>query len=68
VLHFDRIESSPDVLQGEPHIAGTQISVSMVAVMVINGFSAAEIIEDYPELTTEDIEQAIAWDGTTERF
>ena len=65
---FDRIESLPDVLHGEPHIAGTGISVTMVAVMVINGFSPEEIISDYPELTTEDIAQAIAWDGTTERF
>ncbi len=65
---FDRIESSPGVLGGEPHIAGTRISVAMVAVMVINGFTPAEIIADYPELTTQDIEQAMAWDGTTERF
>lgn len=40
----------------------------MVAVMVINGFSADEIIEDYPELSAEDIDQAMEWDGSTERF
>ena len=65
---LDRIESSPGVLDGEPHILGTGISVNMVAVMVINGFSHAEIIEDYPELTAEDIDQAMVYDGTTERF
>ncbi len=67
-MSFDRIQSLPDVLDGEPHIAGTGISVNMVAVMVINGFSHEEIIADYPELTAEDIDQAITWDGTTERF
>jgi uncharacterized protein (DUF433 family) len=65
---FDRIATSPGVLGGEPHIAGTQISVNMVAVMWINGFSHDEIIGDYPELTAEDIDQAIAFDGSAERF
>jgi uncharacterized protein (DUF433 family) len=35
--------------------------VSLVVNLVANGMSAAEILEEYPDLEADDIEQALAY-------
>jgi uncharacterized protein (DUF433 family) len=60
-MKFDRIVSSPDTLSGAPRIQGTRISVSMVLEWVANGADRKQILEAYPHLEAEDIEQALRY-------
>ena len=53
-----RIEQRPDVLGGEPVFANTRLSVAHVGKMVEGGEPIANIIEDYPYLTVQDVEAA----------
>ncbi|OYT14426.1 MAG: hypothetical protein B7C24_18465 [Bacteroidetes bacterium 4572_77] len=46
---------------GKPIIKGTRISVYDILVWLSKGMSKAEIIEDYPELTIEQINASLAF-------
>lgn len=59
LMTFDRIVSSPDVLSGAPGINGTRISVSMILEWVASEANRSEILEAYPHLEPEDVEQAL---------
>ena len=58
---FDRITSDPAVLGGKPVIKGTRISVEMVLEWLASGAGPSEIVQAYPHLTPEDVEQAIRY-------
>ena len=51
----DHIVSEPDVLRGRPHIAGTRIPVGMTLGYLAAGNEAAQIREEFPDLTEENI-------------
>lgn len=57
----DRIVCDPDILSGKPVIRGTRISVSIIIDRLWNGVSEAEIIDDYPSLSTADVRAALAY-------
>lgn len=57
----DRIEVNPKVLVGKPILQGTRISVELVLEMIAAGVSEAEILENYPGLTAEDIRACVAY-------
>jgi uncharacterized protein (DUF433 family) len=46
---------------GKPIIRGTRMPVYLIVDLVKGGHTPAEIVDDYPELTVEDIEAAIAF-------
>ena len=46
---------------GRACVPGLRITVSLVVNLVANGMSIAEILEEYPDLETEDIQQALAY-------
>jgi uncharacterized protein (DUF433 family) len=54
-----RITSDHRKLGGKPCIRGLRIPVDLVVGLVEGGQSVAEILADYPDLTTEDISTAI---------
>lgn len=56
-----RISSRPDVCGGRPCIRDTRVRVSDVLDMLAAGASAAEIVADYPYLTSEDVSAALAY-------
>ena len=61
---FDRITFDPNILGGKACIRGMRISVSLVINLVANGMSVQEIIDEYPDLQPEDVEQSLhyaAW-------
>ena len=61
---FDRITSDPNILGGRACIRGMRISVSLIVNLVANGMTVEEIIDEYPDLEAEDIQQALhyaAW-------
>ena len=50
-----RIVVDPSVLVGKPVVKGTRIAVEFVVDLLAQGWSEAEILENYPGLTREDI-------------
>jgi len=58
---MDRIEINPKKLGGKPVIRGTRIPVYLILEMLADGMSIEEILREYPELTEEDIREAIRY-------
>jgi uncharacterized protein (DUF433 family) len=56
-----RIVSDPEILGGKPVIEGTRLSVEHILGLMSHGMSHAEIIEDYPILTKEDVNLALRY-------
>ena len=54
----DRITFDREVLGGKACIRGMRISVSLVVNLVANGMTSDRILEEYPTLEVEDIQQA----------
>ncbi len=59
MLAIDRITSNPNIMNGKPCIHGMRITVSIVLNLLANGMSKEAILEDYPYLEAEDIEQCL---------
>lgn len=57
----DRIEINPKVLVGKPVIRGTRISVELVLQMMAAGVSEAEILDNYPSLSPDDLQACVAY-------
>jgi uncharacterized protein (DUF433 family) len=49
------IVSTPDVLKGKPRIDGTRIPVSLILGYLASGSTPEEIINEFPDLTKEQI-------------
>ena len=58
---FDRITFDSNILGGKACIRGMRISVSLVVNLVANGMTVEEILDEYPDLETEDIQQALRY-------
>lgn len=58
-----KIVSDPNILFGKPTIAGTRISVEVILDRIGSGMSPKEVLKDYPHLTYEQIEAALAYAG-----
>ena len=59
MLALDRITSNPNVMNGKACIRGMRITVSLVLNLVANGMSKADILQEYPVLEAEDINQCL---------
>jgi uncharacterized protein (DUF433 family) len=60
-MTFDRIRTDPDVMGGVPCIRGMRMPVTTVVAMVADGMTRDEIISDLPDLTAEDITEALRY-------
>lgn len=58
---MDRITLEPGKRGGRPCIRGLRISVYDVLAMLSSGMSQQEILEDFPELTHEDVMAVLAY-------
>ena len=58
---LERIEIDPEVMLGKPVIRGTRITVEIVLEKLAADIPFAEILEDYPSLTRQDILAALAY-------
>ena len=56
-----RIGRNPSVCGGQPVIKGTRVLVRTILASLAEGASMAEIIEDFPTLTEEDVRAVIAF-------
>jgi len=59
----DRITADPKVLVGKPVVKGTRISVELVIDLLAAGWTQEQILDSYPNLTTEDIRACLAYAG-----
>jgi uncharacterized protein (DUF433 family) len=57
-MTFERVTTDPDVMGGLPSIRGLRIPV---ATMVADGMSTEEIISELPDLTREDVREALLY-------
>jgi uncharacterized protein (DUF433 family) len=58
---FDRITFNPLVMGGRACIRGMRITVSLIVNLVANGMSIDEIIREYPDIESDDIQQALSY-------
>jgi len=59
MLTIDRITSNPNIMNGKACIRGMRITVSVVLNFLANGYNKESIIELYPYLEAEDIDQCL---------
>jgi uncharacterized protein (DUF433 family) len=61
MLTIDRITSDPNIMNGKACIRGMRISVSLILNLVANGMNKADILNEYPVLEAEDIDQCLQY-------
>ena len=57
----ERIVLDPKVLGGKPIVKGTRLAVEFVIDLLAQGWAEAEILENYPGLTVEDISACLRY-------
>ena len=58
---FDRITFDPQIMGGRACIRGMRIPVSVIVGQIAHGATFEEILEGYPDLEKQDIQQAIEY-------
>jgi uncharacterized protein (DUF433 family) len=61
MLGFERITFDPDIMGGRACIRGMRVTVSLIINLLSNGMTAEEIIDAYPYVEKEDIQQALKY-------
>lgn len=56
---LNRITLNPEVLFGKPSIRNMRYPVQMILDLLAAGMTNDEILEDYPDLETEDIQACL---------
>lgn len=60
-MTYGRITIDPEVMGGAPTIRGLRIPVATVVSMVADGMTPAEVCVDLPDLTVEDVAEALRY-------
>ena len=55
------IHSNPEILNGRPIVRGTRLSVEFILSLFANGWTEAEVLENYPRLTPEALRAIFAF-------
>ena len=59
--YLRRISFDPEIMGGKPCIRGMRVTVGMIIGLVASGHSKQEILEMYPYLENEDIDEALQY-------
>lgn len=65
--YHDYITQEPGKRSGQPCIRGLRITVSDVLDYLASGMTEQEILQDFPDLTSEDIKACLAFAADRER-
>ncbi|HEU4561187.1 MAG TPA: DUF433 domain-containing protein [Longimicrobium sp.] len=65
---LDRITFDPEVRSGKPVIRGTRITMGDVLEYMAGGMTTEEILDDFPQLSREDIRAVLAFAAQRERL
>ena len=57
----ERIVVNPKIMVGKPIIKGTRIPVDAILKRLADGMSIRDILEEYPNITEEDIRAALTY-------
>ena len=57
----DRIHTKKDILNGKPIVKGTRLSVEFIMSLMANGWTEELILENYNNLTKEDLQAVFAY-------
>jgi uncharacterized protein (DUF433 family) len=60
----ERITLDPEVLLGKPVVKGTRLAVEFIISLLAQGWSEAEILQNYPGLTRDDILACLSYAST----
>lgn len=60
-MKFDRITYNLLQMGGKPCIRGMRVTAGMIVGQIAAGHTKAELLEEYPYLEPEDIDQALAY-------
>ena len=64
----DRIQIDPMICHGKPVVRGTRVPVSTILAALGAGDSIETVLEDYPNLTRDDIYAALTFAGSLADF
>lgn len=64
---LSRITINPQVCSGKPCVRGHRIWVSLILDLLASGMSVEEVLEDYPDLSREDVLACIAYGAEMSR-
>ena len=67
LLYKNIISIEPDKRSGQPCIRGMRITVSDILQRLSEGIQTTEILEDFPEITMEDIFACLAFAADKEK-
>lgn len=56
-----RIEINPKIMVGKPVVRGTRLTVEWVIGLLAGGWTNERILENYPQLTRDDIQACLAY-------
>ena len=60
-MSYRHITATPGILGGKPCLSGTRISVEVILETVASGASVADIVREFPQLSTEAVQEAIQY-------
>jgi len=60
-MAFERISVDSEIMGGVPYIRGTRIPVSSILGYMAAGMTADEILADFPQLSSEDLQAALSY-------
>jgi uncharacterized protein (DUF433 family) len=63
----ERIFIDPLVRSGKPCVRGTRITVADVLDYLGGGMTVSEVLDDFPDLTAEDIQACLSFAADRER-
>lgn len=58
---LDRITFNQDIMGGKPCIRGLRVTVGTIVGLIASGHDRKDVLNLYPYLDTEDIDQALAY-------
>ena len=56
-----RIVVDSKVMRGKPVVRGTRVTVERVLELLAQGLSTAELLDEYPHLTEDDVRACLAY-------
>jgi len=60
-MALDRISMNPEIMNGQPCLKGTRLTVRRVLKIIALYKDRTELFNEYPDLNEEDIQQALAY-------
>ena len=60
-MKLDRITVAPEICRDRARVRGARITVDFVLKLISNGYTPAQVIDAYPELSLADVRQCASY-------